>query len=81
MGYQPTAQTVGLQEMVETDCKFYKQITGDEIFANAFMDWLFDRYREQASDTVHRRDYDRPQHGLYTTIFPSFMNTSPSTAA
>ena len=33
-----------IQDMVETNFKFYKQITDDRDFARVFLDWLFDRY-------------------------------------
>ncbi|MGH7206715.1 MAG: type I restriction endonuclease subunit R, partial [Nitrospiraceae bacterium] len=33
-----------LQEMIDTNFKFYKQITDDREFAKVFLDWLFERY-------------------------------------
>lgn len=33
-----------LQEMIDTNFKFYKQITDDQEFARVLLDWLFDRY-------------------------------------
>jgi len=33
-----------LQDLIETNFKFYKQITDDREFAKAFLDWLFGRY-------------------------------------
>ena len=33
-----------LQEMVESNFKFYKQVTDDAEFAQVFLDWLFGRY-------------------------------------
>ena len=35
-----------VQDMVDTNFQFYKRITDDREFANYFLDWLFDRYRE-----------------------------------
>ncbi len=36
-----------LQDMVETNFKFYKRVTDDRQFAQYFLDWLFDRFREK----------------------------------
>ncbi|MEW6245831.1 MAG: hypothetical protein AB1555_03875 [Nitrospirota bacterium] len=33
-----------LQEMIDTNFKFYKQVTDDPDFAKTFLDWLFARY-------------------------------------
>ncbi len=33
-----------LQEMVDSDFKFYKQVTDDQEFAQALLDWLFERF-------------------------------------
>jgi type I restriction enzyme R subunit len=33
-----------LQEMIDTNFKFYKQVTDDPDFAKTFLDWLFGRY-------------------------------------
>lgn len=33
-----------LQEMIDTNFKFYKQVTDDPEFAKTFLDWLFNRY-------------------------------------
>jgi type I restriction enzyme R subunit len=33
-----------LQEMIDSNFKFYKKITDDEDFSKTFLDWLFDRY-------------------------------------
>ena len=35
-----------LQEMIDTNFKFYKQITDDPEFSRMFFEWLFDRYRK-----------------------------------
>jgi type I restriction enzyme R subunit len=35
-----------LQEMVDTNFKFYKRLTDDSNFAKFFLDWLFDRFRK-----------------------------------
>ena len=37
-----------VQEMIDTNFKFYKQITDDKRFAKAFFDWLFERYLKAA---------------------------------
>jgi type I restriction enzyme R subunit len=34
-----------LQEMVESNFKFYKRITDDRAFSKFVLDWLFDRFR------------------------------------
>ena len=34
-----------LQDMVDTNFKFYKRITDDREFSRFFLDWLFDRFR------------------------------------
>ena len=36
-----------LQDMVDTNFKFYKRVTDDPAFAKYFLDWLFDRFRHQ----------------------------------
>lgn len=38
-----------LQELIDTNFKFYKQITDDPEFARVFLDWLFDRYRARST--------------------------------
>jgi type I restriction enzyme R subunit len=35
-----------LQEMVDTNFKFYKRVTNDREFARFFVDWLFERFRK-----------------------------------
>ncbi len=40
-----------LQDMVETNFKFYKRVTDDHQFARYFLDWLFNRFLEK-----HNRD-------------------------
>jgi len=37
-----------LQELIDTNFKFYKQITDDPEFARVFLDWMFERYRSRA---------------------------------
>lgn len=34
-----------LQDMIDTNFKFYKRITDDKEFGDLFLDWLFDRFR------------------------------------
>ncbi len=36
-----------LQDMVETNFKFYKRVTDDHQFSKYFLDWLFDRFLEK----------------------------------
>ncbi len=36
-----------LQDMIETNFKFYKRITDDPEFAKFFLDWLFERFRSK----------------------------------
>lgn len=38
-----------VQEMIDANFKFYKQINDDEQFARTFFDWLFERYLRGAS--------------------------------
>lgn len=38
-----------LQEMIDTNFKFYKQVTDDPDFARTFLDWLFQRYVKKTS--------------------------------
>jgi len=38
-----------MQEMVETNFKFYKQVNDDPDFAQALLNWLFQRYLERAN--------------------------------
>ena len=35
-----------LQEMIDTNFKFYKQVTDDQQFGKFFLDWLFERYHQ-----------------------------------
>lgn len=37
-----------LQDMVDTNFKFYKRITDDRDFSKFFIDWLFDRFQKSA---------------------------------
>jgi len=37
-----------LQDMVDTNFKFYKRVTDDPQFAKFFLDWLFERFRKNA---------------------------------
>ena len=34
-----------LQEMVDANFKFYKQVTDNDDFAEEFLAWMFERYR------------------------------------
>ena len=36
-----------IQELIDTNFKFYKQINDDAEFAKFFLDWLFERYQKQ----------------------------------
>lgn len=36
-----------VQEMIDANFKFYKQINDDFEFAKVFFDWLFDRYLKE----------------------------------
>ena len=38
--------TDSLQDMVDTNFKFYKRVTDDREFSKFFLDWLFQRFRE-----------------------------------
>ena len=40
-----------LQDMVDTDFRFYKRITDDREFSRFFLDWLFERYRKTIETT------------------------------
>ena len=35
-----------LQDMMDTNFKFYKRVTDDREFSRFFLDWLFERFRE-----------------------------------
>ena len=39
-----------LQEMIDANFKFYKQVNDDEDFAAHFIGWLFDRYYKKKTD-------------------------------
>ena len=41
-----------LQDMVDTDFRFYKRITDDREFSGFFLDWLFERYRKSLEADV-----------------------------
>ena len=38
-----------LQDMIDSNFKFYKQVTDNPEFAEDFLGWLFDRYRRSKS--------------------------------
>ena len=38
-----------LQDMVDTNFKFYKRVTDDPAFGKYFLDWLFDRFRKHVA--------------------------------
>ncbi len=38
-----------LQDMVDTNFKFYKRVTDDRDFSNFFLDWLFERFRQRTA--------------------------------
>ena len=38
-----------LQDMIDTNFKFYKQITDNQEFGKLFLDWLFNRYRQKVA--------------------------------
>jgi type I restriction enzyme R subunit len=39
-----------VQDMIDSNFKFYKQITDDQAFAKALFDWLFQRYLGRVED-------------------------------
>ena len=39
-----------LQDMMDTNFKFYKRVTDDQDFAEYFLDWFFDRFRAGLKD-------------------------------
>ena len=41
-----------LQEMIDSNFKFYKQITDDPEFAKEFLGWLFERYRQRSANAA-----------------------------
>jgi len=41
-----------LQDMVDTNFRFYKRITDDREFSGFFLDWLFERYRKSLEADV-----------------------------
>jgi type I restriction enzyme, R subunit len=36
-----------IQEMIDSNFKFYKQVTDDPAFGRFLLDWLFDRYKRR----------------------------------
>jgi hypothetical protein len=45
-----------LQEMIDTNFKFYKQVTDDPDFARTFLDWLFQRYvKKSGAQDLHSK--------------------------
>lgn len=38
-----------IQEMIDSNFKFYKQITDDQDFEKYFLGWLFERYKQRGS--------------------------------
>ena len=45
-----------LQEMIDANFKFYKEITDDEDFGSFFLSWLFSRYLARSADTSKAND-------------------------
>jgi type I restriction enzyme R subunit len=41
-----------VQDMIDANFKFYKQINDDVEFAKVFFDWLFERYLKSAGPQV-----------------------------
>ena len=41
-----------MQDLVETDFKFYRRINDDQAVNKRFFEWLFDRYREEMGDAA-----------------------------
>lgn len=39
-----------LQDMIDTNFKFYKQVTDNQEFGRMFFDWLFERYQRRTED-------------------------------
>ncbi|MDI6809468.1 MAG: DEAD/DEAH box helicase family protein [Candidatus Eisenbacteria bacterium] len=39
-----------LQDMVDTNFKFYKRVTDDQQFGKFFLDWLFERFRKSVGE-------------------------------
>ncbi len=48
-----------LQDMVDTNFKFYKQITDDREFSKFFLDWLFDRFRRSLKSENHYKNHGK----------------------
>lgn len=44
-----------IQEMIEANFKFYKQVNDDPDFAKALLNWLFQRYLDRANDQTNGR--------------------------
>ncbi len=40
-----------LQDMVETNFKFYKRVTDDREFGKFFLNWLCERFRSRVVDS------------------------------
>lgn len=45
-----------IQEMIDTNFKFYKQINDDAAFEQFFLDWLFERYCDKAQIPGQKED-------------------------
>jgi len=44
-----------LQDMMDTNFKFYKRVTDDHEFAKYFLDWLFQRFRHGVDDSTTKK--------------------------
>ena len=48
-----------LQDMVDTNFKFYKRITDDQEFSKFFLDRLFDRFRKSLKGENHYKNHGK----------------------
>lgn len=44
-----------IQEMIDTNFKFYKLVTDNKAFSESFMGWLFERYKSTNAAASKRR--------------------------
>ncbi len=44
-----------IQDMIDTNFKFYKLVTDNKAFSESFMGWLFERYKNTNAETSQRR--------------------------
>ncbi len=51
-----------IQDMIDSNIKFYKKINDDQDFASTLLDFLFDRYLKSKKETVSDATSEKQDH-------------------